>query len=178
VTRLSINANPVMLLKKHGVFMKISSLLAGLVLLSGQSMADDNTFLYEGFSKVSQSEIVSVFRTHGLTPDRVSSEHFLVLSALYKSKGIDFIGLVEDRDEANYSIQENPYWILNGYEQFASGRMNKRSQIDIDSLRTVLVRINTCLEIVKVGPENYSLEEVHNDDRYHSNADYICPGTH
>lgn len=158
--------------------MRVSSVLAGLFLLAGQALAAEPEFLYEGFTLVSQSEIMAAFDEHGLSPDRVSADHATALKLLYEQKGIDFIGVVEDRDEAMYFIQENPYWILNGYEQFASGRMNKRSQIDVNSLRQILVEKDACLEITKTGPENYSIDEVANLKRYHSLANYICPDVH
>lgn len=130
-----------------------------LTLLSSHTMASPDAFAYEGFSRVTEAEIISAFEDHELPMDAISPRHVETLSALYRTKGIDFIGVVEDRDEMLFSIQEQPYWSRDGYEAFIPERMNSLSQLKVSNLLGALEKKGVCLEVVKTGPESYRVKE-------------------
>lgn len=139
--------------------MKIIIAVLGLMLTS-QSWASPEAFAYDGFSRVTEKEILAAFAGKGLAMDEISPDHVQTLRGLYQSKGIDFIGVVEDRDETLFTIQEEPYWSRNGYEAYIPERMNSISQLDVAPLLKVLEQKGVCLEMVKTGPENYMVNEL------------------
>jgi hypothetical protein len=153
--------------------MKTIIAVLGLMLTS-HAWASPEAFAYEGFSRVTEMEILTAFASKGLAMDEISPAHIQALRSLYRTKGIDFIGVVEDRDEALFTIQEEPYWSRNGYEAFIPERMNSISQLDVAPLLKVLEQKRTCLEVVKTGPESYMVNELPLGGRAGKNI-LICP---
>lgn len=153
--------------------MKTMIALLGMMLAS-HALASPEEFAYEGFSRVTETEILTVFEQHGLPMDEVSPLHVEALSELYRSKGIDFIGLVEDRDEALFSIQEEPYWSREGYDMFIPERMNSLNQLRVVPLLKALQEKGVCLEMVKTGPESYMAKELPIGNQAGKNI-LICP---
>jgi len=82
------------------------------------------------------------------------------LSQLYREKGVDFIGVVEDRDELLFTIEERSHWLREGYEAYIPERMNSLGQPKTGPLLKQLHAKSVCLEVVKTGPESYTVKEL------------------
>ena len=139
--------------------MKTMIALLGLC-LALPALAEPEPFAYTGYTHVTEQEIRQAFARKDLSPDQISDAHVSVLSQLYREKGIDFIGVVEDRDELLFTIEERPHWLREGYEAYIPERMNSLGQLKTGPLLKQLHAKSVCLEVVKTGPESYTVKEI------------------
>ncbi len=123
-------------------------------------LAESEPFAYTGYTQVTEAEIREAFARKDLSPDQISAAHVSVLSQLYREKGIDFIGVVEHLDELLFTIEEQPYWLREGYEAYIPERMNSLSQLKTVPLLKQLQAKSVCLEVAKTGPDSYTVKEL------------------